>query len=85
MSVTFFKIVWDYLGTYYCLLNLVSTLCKKYERAIISVKETSEAYLELSAALDSNLVQTWEREERIAQVDRGESLWIYDIQLAQGE
>ena len=52
---------------------------------MIGVKETSEAYLKLSAALDSNLVQTWEREKRIAQVDRGESLRIYDIRLAQGE
>jgi hypothetical protein len=34
--------------------------------------------------LDGNLVETWKKEEQKAQVERGEALRIYDIQLEQG-
>jgi hypothetical protein len=69
---------------YYCLSPSVSTLRKKFEKATIGLKDTSEAFLELSAALDSNLVETWQKDEQMAQVERGEALRIYDIQLEQG-
>jgi hypothetical protein len=64
---------------YLCLSSLVSTLCKKFEKATIGLKNTSDAYLELSAALDSNLVESWRKEEQKAQVERGEALRIYDL------
>lgn len=68
----------------YCLSFLVPTLCKKFEKATIGVKETSEAFHELSAALDRNLVKNWRKEEQNAQVKRGEALRIYDVHLEQG-
>jgi len=34
--------------------------------------------------LDSKLIDTWQMEEQKAQVERGEALRIYDIQLEQG-
>ena len=43
-----------------------------------------EAYHELSAALDKDLVETWEKEEQKAQAQRGEALRIYDVRLEQG-
>jgi hypothetical protein len=64
--------------------HLVSTLRKKFEKATIGFKDTSEAYHELSAALDSNLIESWRNEEQNAQVERGEALRIYDIRLEQG-
>ena len=69
---------------YYCLSPLVSTLHKKFDKATIGLKDTADAFLELSAALDGNLVETWKKEEQKAQVERGEALRIYDIQLEQG-
>ena len=66
------------------MLILVSTLRKKFEKATVGLKETSEAYLELSAALETKLIDTWKMEEQKAQVERGEALRIYDIQLEQG-
>jgi hypothetical protein len=63
---------------------LVSTLRKKFKKATIGFEDTSEAYRELSAALDSSLVESWQKEEQNAQVERGEALRIYDIRLEQG-
>ena len=63
---------------------LVSTLRKKFEKAKVGLKDTSEAYHELSAALDKDLVKIWEKEERKAQAERGEALRIYDVRLEQG-
>lgn len=65
-------------------IALVSTLCKKFKKAKIGVKDTSEAYQDLSKALDKGLVQTWQKDEQKAQVERGEALRIYDVQLEQG-
>jgi hypothetical protein len=48
------------------------------------LKDTGDAYHELSAALDSKLVESWRKGEKRAQVERGEALRIYDIQLEQG-
>jgi hypothetical protein len=64
--------------------TLVSTLRKKYEKASIGLKDTGDAYHELSAALDSKLVESWRKGEEKAQVERGEALRIYNIQLEQG-
>jgi hypothetical protein len=48
------------------------------------LKDTGDAYHELSAALDSELVESWQTGEEKAQVERREALRIYDIQLEQG-
>ncbi|KAF8463731.1 hypothetical protein DFH94DRAFT_686719 [Russula ochroleuca] len=65
------------------IVGIVSTLCKKIEKAMIGVKDTSEAFIELSAALDTNLIEAWQRDEQQAQVNRGECLRIYDVQVEQ--
>jgi len=62
----------------------VSTLRKKFDKASTGLKDTAEAYLELSAALDIKLIEIWLKEEKKAQVERGEALRIYDIRLEQG-
>jgi hypothetical protein len=69
----------------YCCLLPVSSLCKKFEKAVIGLKDTSEAYFELSAALDGKLVKSWQKDEEKAQVKKGEALRIYDVQLEQGK
>jgi hypothetical protein len=51
---------------------------------MIGLKETSEAYHELSAALDKSIVEIWQKEENKAQVQRGEALRIYEVQMEQG-
>ena len=50
----------------------------------MGLKDTSEAYHELSEALDSKLIETWQKEEQKAQVERGQALRIYDVRLEQG-
>jgi hypothetical protein len=62
----------------------VSTLRKKFDKASTGLKDTAEAYLELSAALDIKLIEIWLKEEKKAQVERGEALRIYDVRLEQG-
>jgi hypothetical protein len=49
------------------------------------LKDTSEAYFELSAALDGKLVESWQKDEEKAQVERGEALRIYGVRLEQGK
>jgi hypothetical protein len=63
---------------------LVSTLSKKHKKALDGLIDTSTAYAELSAALDSELIVSWQEQERKAQIERGEALRIYDVQLEQG-
>jgi hypothetical protein len=66
------------------LISSVSTLRKKYDRAKTGLQDTSEAYHQLSAALDKTLVDVWQNDELKAQVERGEALRIYEVRMEQG-
>ena len=59
-------------------------LRKKYERAKIGLQDTSEAYYQLSDALDKTLVDDWQADELKARVERGEALRIYEVRMEQG-
>jgi hypothetical protein len=65
-------------------MRVVSTLCRKFDKAKRGLKETSEAYIELTKALDKNHVKIWETEEQKAQMERGDSLKIYDVRQEEG-
>ena len=54
------------------------------ERAKEGVKDTSDAFLKLSATLEKESVEAWGMAAEKARVERGESLKIYDVNLAQG-
>ena len=71
-------------GFTFSLLSPVSTLCKKFEKAKNGLKETSEAYEELSASLNPSLVKIWQADEQRARVERGDALKIYDVRFEQG-
>jgi hypothetical protein len=67
-----------------CFLRPVSTLSKKFDKAKSGLNTTKEAFDELSATLDGELLESWKEEERKAQATRGEALRIYDVRLEQG-
>jgi hypothetical protein len=62
----------------------VSTLKRKFQKAMIGSKETSTAFHKLSLALDEKSVEIWKCEEQKAQFERGDSLKIYDVRVEQG-
>jgi hypothetical protein len=59
-------------------------LRQKFQKAIKGVQETSDAYRELTLALDNGLVEKWKKDEEKATTERGDALDIYNIKLQQG-
>ncbi|KAA1473524.1 hypothetical protein DENSPDRAFT_780026, partial [Dentipellis sp. KUC8613] len=63
-------------------------LCKKYKKAVVAVKETSEYLVKLTDSADPNSVREWIRADKHAQENRDKDpslMDIYDIKLNKRE
>jgi hypothetical protein len=57
----------------------------KLDRATKGQRETKNAYLELTARLDSDWVDAWTEQAERADEDGGDSLKIYNVNVEHGK
>jgi hypothetical protein len=60
------------------------TLRRKLERAKVGVKETSDAYHQMSARESKETIEAWQKVAENASMERGDRLKIYEVNLGQG-
>jgi hypothetical protein len=63
---------------------LVKTLCKKHERGLKGVECTKGPFEDLSASLDPDQLKHWTQDAERADLERGEELDIYSVQMDKG-
>jgi hypothetical protein len=66
-------------------LSSVTSLKKKYQKAVKEVKESLLAFEELDSSLDHPTRLAWTQQEDLAMLHRGEFLLIYQAQLNKRE
>ena len=64
--------------------HAVEALVIKWHRAVKGLKETQNAYLELTARLDSDWVDAWAEQAEKAAIEGGDSLKIYNVDVERG-
>jgi hypothetical protein len=70
----------------YCLLSLVASLCKKYQKAKSSVETMNSAVEELTKSIANNhWISEWKKLEQVAKTKRGEKLMIYNVSYTPGK
>ena len=70
----------------YCLLSLVASLCKKYNKAKSSVETMNSAVEELTKSIvDDSWILEWKELEEAARIGRGEALMIYNVSHTPGK
>jgi hypothetical protein len=70
----------------YCLLSLVGSLCKKYNKAKSSVETMNSAVEELTKSIaDDSWISEWKELEEAARIERGEALMIYNVSHTPGK
>ena len=57
----------------------------KWRRAIAGRQETKKAYRELTSRLDSDWVDVWTEQVERADIEGGDSLRIYNVNVEHGE
>jgi hypothetical protein len=57
----------------------------KWRRAIAGQQETEKAYRELTSRLDSDWVDAWTEQAERADIEGGDSLRVYNVNLEHGE
>ena len=66
------------------ILELVRSLCKKNQEACEGVNLTRSPFEELTASLDVNKVEIWQRAADNAASQRGDALDIYTLKMEKG-
>jgi hypothetical protein len=64
--------------------HAVSSLLKRYSKAVNGIQELKEAFDELSETVDENLLEKWKQDEARAMDSRGEHLRIFDVKMEKG-
>ena len=62
----------------------VEALVIKWHRAVKGLEETQNAYVELTARLDSDWVDAWTEQAEKAAIEGGDSLKIYNVDVERG-